>query len=192
MAEVLTPTQQPAPPRTGRIEPTHYASVRGMAEWFAAARPGNEMVYATGASLDPREPARILASEWARRSSVVLFQQRGEDGRLKYFARRSPAPQPPVPGTPPSDPRWWESEEGLVYELLRECATHDDQCPSLQAVADRLELRDRHRAQYLIRQLVKGGLIRLEAAAKLGPRVVRIVATGKCTPENNDTLGVKR
>lgn len=167
---------------------TQYASVRAMAEWFAAARPGAEYPYASGVALDPREPAAILARQWGSEGLAHPFLKRGEGRTLHYFVRKQKPGDAGLRGRvlarrPTDDPVWEDSEQGRVYRLLCRCANLRQPCASNQAIADRLNLRDRHRASYLIRQLCERGLIRIEAAAKLGPRVVRIVATGKCTPE---------
>ena len=189
--QTLKPDRAQPPART------LYASPLEMAQWLASARPGEEMKYATGPALDHREPAAILAGQWGRESAAHPFQKRRDGGVIDYHVRKlSPSTAewrlPASARRPTDDAEWEASEQGRVYRLLCRCANLAQPCPSNQAVSHRLNLTDRNRAQYLIRQLCERGLIRLEAAAKLGPRVVRIVATGKCTPENNDTLGVKR
>lgn len=167
---------------------TLYASPLEMAQWLASARAGAEMKYASGPALDHREPAAILAGQWGRAGTVHPFSRRRDGATLDFFVRKMAgsgvvAPAASLARRPQDDAAWEESEQGRVYRLLCRCANLRQPCPSNQAVSDRLNLTDRNRAQYLIRQLCERGLIRLEAAAKLGPRVVRIVATGKVTPE---------
>lgn len=183
MADALA-SPRPAPART------LYASPKEMAQWLASARAGESMQYATGPALDPRQPAAILAGQWGREGVVHPFQSRRDGRTTDYLVRKLAgkagpgAAEPALARRPADDAAWEESEQGRVYRLLCRCANLGQPCPSNQQVSDRLELRDRNRAHYLITQLCEHGLIRLEAAAKLGPRVVRIVATGKCTPES--------
>lgn len=174
-----------ATPRKPAGLETHYASVREMAEWFASAAPGHEMIYATGAALDPRHDAPFLAAKWARDGRALPFKRRDPGDQVLRHWLRKLAPAVVVaaavePAVVLLDP---ESDEGRVYRLLARCANLARACPSNEAVAEAAKLSDRKRASYLIGKLADLGLIRIEAAAKLGPRVVRIVASGKCTAE---------
>lgn len=158
---------------------THYASVLAMAEWFAAARAGEEMAYAAGPALDPREAAAQLAARWVRDGAALTFQRR-ELGALRYFVRKrsGEASAPSAPQPQSLDP---ESIDGRIYALLRRCANLSQPCPSHEDIAERLNLSDRSAAANRTRALVARGLIRVDWPARSGPRIVTIVATGKQT-----------
>lgn len=161
---------------------TRYASVKVMADWFAAARIGESMIYATGPVLDPRDPADQLAKRWIREGKVAPKQKRAAGGRgFEYLLERSRggASIVALAEAPRIDP---ESDAGRVYALLRRCANLAQPCPSNEAIAERAELKDRYRAKYCVQLLVARGLIRIEEPARFGPRVVTVVATGRTTP----------
>lgn len=168
---------------------THYASVRAMAEWFAAAAPGAAMKYASGPGLDYREGAAQLAGEWGRAGKVHPYQTRppaGSDGRspgvTDYWVRRlARAGEPVAAAAPQPQSLDAESPEGRVYALLRRCANLAQPCPSHEDIAERLNLRNRAEAAYRTQLLIDRGLIRVDWPARSGPRIVTIVATGKQT-----------
>ena len=161
---------------------THYASVRAMAEWFAAAAPVRPMKYASGPSLDQREGAARLAGEWGRAGKVHPYQTRATPGVTDYWVRRlARAGEPVAAAAPQPQSLDAESPEGRVYALLRRCANLAQPCPSHEELAEKLDLKDRWQAKNKTQLLIDRGLIRVDWPARTGPIIVTIVATGKQT-----------
>lgn len=182
---------RPAPaPVTDGV--TRYASVKVMAEWFAAARAGESMIYATGPALDPREPADQLAKRWIREGKVAPKQKRAAGGRgFEYLLERTRGgsavalrqAQGERSAVVAPDP---DSVEGRIYALLRRWANLDQPCRSHEDIADLLGL-SRDTVASRTRALRERGLIRVDWPARSGPRVVTIVATGRSTASGHLT-----
>ena len=182
---------------------TLYAELWEMEAWLETANPGDELRYATGPALGRDAPAGKLARQWADEGEVLLVQRRPGPGKPpEYLAIRREPPVRPRGGSRgvalgmasaramrrgsarpdlAASPDFEGSEEGRMLAALTEAADAGDVCPSNGALARRLDLKTRDRAQYLITRLARAGLIRVASDSSFDGRVVTIVATGRAT-----------
>lgn len=172
-------TSAPAP--GFRIGPlTHYADTAAMAAWLEAAAPGDVIVYATGPMLADH-PAPKLARRWHGAGQVDLFQTRAERAHcFEYKARKRATASAAVPPAA-SSAEILPGEALRVLEMLSEAATANECCPTNDAIARTLGLKDWKRARYRFGQLVSAGRIRVIEPARFGARVIEIVSSGART-----------
>ena len=163
---------------------TLYAEAQRIEEWFAAAAPGQEAIYAIGPALDPANPTAALVARWASQQQVNPVKRRRGDGMLLHCAQRRQsglAGQPAHPVITDDLPFAADSAEGRVLALLEEAAEAGVPCPSYGEIARALQLRDAQAARYRFNLLVQAGLIAVEQAQPWERRVVTIRATGART-----------
>lgn len=181
-----------------RIGPlTTYADCSAMTDWAACARPGDEMIYATGPVLGDHAAARSARS-MAERGLVELFQRRsGRANCFDYCARRlRPTAPPPensetasaAPHLP--DPLTLPLDEARVYQCVAQAARAGEACPSLARLATRCQLKSRRRADYLLARLCEQGLLikhdRAADARRDAPMVFTVLLLGKATRAGSD------
>src|SRR3546814_11399912 len=69
-------------------------SIADFREWLAVARPGGEIVYATGPVLDQKRDVVLLAGQYIE-AGLIRPHSRQVEGRWEYFAVRCHASAPP-------------------------------------------------------------------------------------------------
>lgn len=171
--------------------------------WFAAAAPGHEATYASGAVLPQAEPGVVLARELAAAGLARTHQKRDPaDARRWLFVivKASVGPTAPLPegqspgGEPPDAPARVSpcsragalpEDAGRLLELLRDCAEQGRPCPTngeagrLLALEPEWQGKGRMRAQYLFALLARAGAIASENRGTCKPRVVTVLAEGR-------------
>lgn len=151
-------------------------SIADFREWLAVARPGGEIVYATGPVLDQKRDVVLLAGQYIE-AGLIRTHRRKVEGRWEYFAVRRDASAPP----PKARVEAIDGVKGQMLSILRRAANLGQVCPTNTELARQLALKNGEAARYEFNQLVAGGHIRV---ANFGPRmrrVVTIVASGKTT-----------
>lgn len=157
---------------------TRYADPMQMAEWLDGARTGAVLIYASGPNLNGgRHPAAVLARRWNDAGQAALFSKRYGEG-FQFCAKKLSAA---CAGEARLPADWQASVEAEVYRLLEDCAARGVPCPSNEAIAEALELRDRYAARYRFDQLVKQGMVRVITSDRLTGRVIEITASGART-----------
>jgi hypothetical protein len=148
---------------------------------MAAAEVGEEALYARGPALDHREPAVVLAADWAKTKEVMLLKVRCPTTRelLHYVKRIHVVAKTGVVRRVQRDEEWEQTEEGRVFMLMVRLANMGMPCPSCQDIAERCSLRDRDAARYLLSKLQAAKRIRQSLDGK--HRIVEIVETGRRT-----------
>lgn len=172
---------------------TTYADTAAMACWLEAARPGDEMIYATGPTLGDHAATR-LARTMQEGGLVHLLQRRsGKPHCFDYCARKREAgasadscgAKPAVLERQIPDPLSLPIDEARVYQCVAQAAQAGEACPSLARLATRCSLESRFRAKYLLGRLCELGLLkkhdRPASARRDAPMVFTVVLTGKIT-----------
>ena len=173
---------------------TTYADTAAMACWLEAAKPGDEMIYATGPMLGDHAAAR-LARTMAEGGLVELKQRRsGKPNCFDYCAAKL---DPGVESNPASSSAAVEQthleqqvlrlqlDEARVYQCVATAAQNHAPCPSLARIATICRLESRFRAKYLLGRLVEQGLLtkheRPAGARRDAPTVFTVVLANKTT-----------
>lgn len=160
---------------------THFADPAEMAAWLERALPRTVLVYASGPNLGGgKHPAAALARSWSDAGLVALYSQRNGDG-FRFCAKK--LERRVVSATAPLglSADWQDGDEGAIFRLLEDCAAGDLPCPSNDAIAETLNLRDRYAARYRFDRLVVAGLVRVIEPNRFTARVIEIAATGART-----------
>lgn len=178
-----------------RIGPlTTYADPAAMAEWAKRARPGDEMIYASGPALG--EHAAASQARAMRDSGLVeLFQRRsGRPNCFDYCAQKlaqeGDAPVPAAVG----GLHHTRAQMAQLLDLLRRAAERREPCPSNAELAETLGLRrgerGRQRARYLLERLRAEHRITVTGQGRNAPRVVTITAKGRaCGQSTGESNG---
>lgn len=168
---------------------TTYADTAAMACWLEAARPGEEMIYATGPLLGDH-PAARLARTMEEGGLVRLFQRRStKPNCFDYCAskREAVAEAAAVDIETSLEARVLrlKLDEARVYQCVATAAQNNAPCPSLARLATICRLTSRRRADYLLRRLVDLGLLRKHERAadarRDAPTVFTVVLMNKTT-----------
>ncbi|MBA15547.1 MAG: hypothetical protein CMN73_04240 [Sphingomonas sp.] len=158
------------------LEPLAYTvEAEALARWVREAAPGSELRYAWG-QVEPRTAAAWAMVQELTAAGLVTPLQRRADGQREWIIRkRAPVAVRVAAGRP--DPA------AAMLAHLTDCASRGLPCPTNAALAVALNLRDGDAARYLIRRLIVEGAIRVRHIGPRAPRLVTIVASGKCTAE---------
>ena len=166
--------------RPAILDMTFYLPAPKMAAWFVLAQPGEMIEYARGAALDTKHGSVRQVAEWVRAGTAVAHKQRAGDGMLVHLVRKAAPPEQPGNGKRiRRDAEFEETPEGRLFMLLVRCANLGLPCPSLAEMSDRISLRDRRVARYLLSKLVECGRITQRLDGK--QRIVTICETGRRT-----------
>lgn len=170
---------------------TFYAGRAQLQAWFAAARPGESAIYATGPALDPANETVRAVAGWRDGGLVTCVQQRGADRVLRYKikvireslsvdrANVASGSMPPVSSELPKD--WAFRPEGALYRLIVARAEAGLPCPSHAEIAEALDIDSRARVRGLLARVITSGALRVVAQPPRRPPVIEIAATGKRT-----------
>jgi hypothetical protein len=154
--------------------------------WVKAARPGDDVVYATGAR--PAEGIGAYVRSLHEKGLVTMTAKRGDDG-FRFIAQRLSDPRPSqVRARKPVNRGRFAlaANDGkmttrAVLRLLAQAASKGLPCPTNAELAKRIGLKDAVAASYRVRRLVQSGAIVVEEPSPSERRVVTIVATGAQT-----------
>lgn len=173
-------------PASFKIGPlTTYASPAEMAAWIERADPGAAVIYATGPVLGDHEAAR-MARRWHDEGLAELFQRRADrPNAFEYCARKRSAR---TAASFVAGPVTLSNTERLMLAILTDAARAGAACPSNDALAAELRLKDKRAARYRFDRLVAAGHLRVIEPARFGPRVIEICASGlrtrSCPPSD--------
>ncbi len=163
---------------------TLYADTAQVEAWFAKAKPGARMIYAHGATLDPKHPTAALVIGWVEENQVIPHKARA-DGVLQHIVQRRAVPAGADRLTPKltRDPGLEDTPEGAMLRHLSRCANLGLPCPSNPELARLCGLRDAEAARYRFNLLKDDGHIEVRQGSSFAGRRVLIVSTGKWTAE---------
>lgn len=151
--------------------------------WVDRARPGDDVVYATG----ERPPAEVAAFALQLYDArLVTMTSRPAAGGRRFIFQRLPALRPSQLRAQARNSRGRDAHDGrktakAVLRILSQAATAGLPCPTNAELAKRVGLRDAAAASYRVRRLVADGKITVEQPSPVERRIVTIVATGKVT-----------
>ena len=155
--------------------------------WAERARPGDDVVYATGVRPGDAIGAAVRA---LHESGLVTMTAKRVDGGFRHIAQRLADPRPTVRVAKGAEQRGRFAKrdvkgrrtvERLIYKILVEAARRGVPCPTNAEIAIRVGLSGAVAASYRMRRLVASGRIEVDEPSPLERRVVTIVATGKRT-----------
>lgn len=159
---------------------TIYQDERLLRAQYERARTGENVIYARGPVLDPRNPVVALVREWREEGRVVTAQKRVQ-GDLVYLFQRCAAPASGKPGVRTRiDPEMSERPDGRLLAHLSRLANLGLPCPSNAELAEGAGLRGAEAVKYAFRLLKEHGHVRL-VASEGQARVVEVIATGERT-----------
>lgn len=178
-----------------RIGPlTTYADPAAMAEWAKRARPGDEMIYASGPALG--EHAAASQARAMRDSGLVeLFQRRsGRPNCFDYCAQKLAQDAQRAAAPAAGGPDHTRAQMKRLLDHLRRLAERGAACPSNADLAAELGLRrgerGRQRARYLLDRLAAEHRITVRSQGRNAPRVVTITAKGRaCGQSTGESNG---
>jgi hypothetical protein len=151
--------------------------------WIKTARPGDEIVYARGLSPLPTDGVDELR-RLADQGAVTFVRQRKGPEDFAHIAQRCAGEAGPAKLVPAAGGETADQKAALMI-VLRRIVAEREVCPSNRALgkllADELDVAEPFepdRIAYLLRLLISGGRIAVEAALS-GARIVTLLATGQ-------------
>lgn len=188
---------------------TTYADAAQLAVAFARCAPGQSILFARGAVVDPASAAAQLVRSWVERGEASQHVGgRDEAGRMRHVVQKSVGRSASGRGRGSASLRSatvggssWAvrlQAAGIEGRTLREClalaehlagaARRGETCPSLADLAEALNLRDRHRAGYLLKQLNRAQVIAMFSRPP-HPRVIAFTGMKLATADPAGVMG---
>lgn len=164
-----------------RASGTIYQDERLLREQFERARVGENVIYARGPVLDPRNPVVALVRDWREAGRVVTAQKRVQGELVYLFQRCAGVPDRARPRLR-IDPEMSERAEGRLLAHLSRLANMGLVCPSNAELADGAGLRNAEAVKYAFKLLKAAGHVRV-LPLDGQQRVIEIIATGERTAQ---------
>lgn len=161
-----------------------FSGAEAVEEWARKARPGETLVYHSGAFLVKSLAAVRAADALIERGEAIPVQVRIGPGQFDYCLQKRANAERQLSAGAINGRKVGSAIDAEEYEqllaVLRRLANFKQACPSNKELARLAELKDAESVRYRLTQLSIAGVIAVRTPPQ-GVRVVTIVASGRST-----------